>query len=57
MVKLKLNSASVNSLNSKSTESAIHLNNLIQAHDPAQQTTPKFEATQNAMNLNSTHAD
>ena len=56
MAQLKLISASVNSLNLKPTESANHLNKLIQERDPAHQTTPKFEATNNAINLNSTHA-
>ena len=51
--KLKLISASVDSLNLK-PGSAIH--KLIQAHDPAYQITPIFEATHNATTLISTHA-
>ena len=56
MAKIKSNSASVNSLNLKSTEPAPHLNRLVQAHDPAHQTTHKIEATYNAINLISTQA-
>ena len=44
VAKLKLISASVFSLNLKPNDSAVHLNKLIQAHDPAHQITPKFEA-------------
>ena len=43
VAKSKLISASVNSLNLKLTESAVHLNKLIQAHDPAHQITPKCD--------------
>ena len=56
VAKLKLISASVFSLNLKPNDSAVHLNKLIQAHDPAHQITPKFEASINAINLISTHA-
>ena len=56
VAKLKLNYASVNSLSLKPTESAIPLNKLVQARDPAHQITPKFEATNNAIILISTHA-
>ena len=56
MAKLKLISASVNSLSLKSTKPVIHINKLIQAHHPAHQITPKIEATHNAINLVGTHA-
>ena len=51
VAKLKLISASVNSLKLKSCESAPHLHNLIQVQDPAPQITPKFEPTTKAINL------
>ena len=57
MAKLKLISASVNSLNLNPAESAIHLNKLIKAHDPAHQTTSKFKATHSSINLIITQAN
>ena len=42
VAKFKLISASVNSLNSKSTKYAIYLNKLIHAYDPAYQITPQL---------------
>ena len=56
VAKLNLFSASVNSLNLKSNESALRLHNLIQAHDPAPQITPEIESTSKAINLISTLA-
>ena len=56
MAKSKLNSASVNSLKLKTTESANNLNKLIQAHNPAHQIASKIGVTHNAINLISTHA-
>ena len=56
VAKIKLISASVISLNLKSNESDVQFNVIIQAHDPAHQITPKFEATINVINLISTHA-
>ena len=56
MAKLKLISASVNSLNIKSNESTVQFNKIIQAHYHTHQITPKFETTINAIHLISTHA-
>ena len=56
VAKIKLISASVIFLNLKSNESAVQFNKIVQAHDPAHQITPKFEAAINAINLISTHA-
>ena len=49
VAKLNLFSASVNSLNIKSTEIAPPLNRLTQAHNPAHQITPKIEYNCNAI--------
>ena len=54
VAKLKLISTSVNSLNLKPTESAVHFNIIIQANALAHQIT--FQATHYAINLISTHA-
>ena len=54
--KIKLISASVISLNLKSTEPAPRLNRLMQAQDPAHQITPKIAATYNAINLITTQS-
>ena len=56
VAELKVISASVNSINLKSNEPALHLHNLIQAHDPAYQITTIIEATSNTLNSISTHA-
>ena len=56
VAKLKLISASLISINFKPSEPALHLNKLIQAHDPAYQITPKIETTSSVTNLNGTHA-
>ena len=53
---LKLISASINSLELKNTKSAPHLHQLLLAHDPALQITPKIEANNKAINLISTLA-
>ena len=42
VAKLKLISASINSLNFKPNESAVHFNKIIQAHDPPHQILPNF---------------
>ena len=54
VAKLKLISASVNSLNIKSNESTVQFNKIIQAHAHAHQITSKFETTINAIHLIST---
>ena len=53
---LKLISASVNSLNLKSNESADQCNKIVHAQDPAHQIAPKFETKITAIKLISTHA-
>ena len=55
VAKLKLISASVNSLNLKPNESAVHFTKLIQTHYLAHQFTPKFEARSNTINLIDIH--
>ena len=55
VAKLNLISASVNSLQLNSNDSAHLLHNLMQAHNPSAQITPKIESTSKAINLNSTH--
>ena len=56
VAKLKLISASVNSLNLKSSEPAFQLSRLIQAHDPAHQITLQTEAIDMAISLFGIHA-
>ena len=56
VAKLKFISSSVNSLKLETDKSAVLFKKLLQVHDPADQTTPKFEATNNAINLASTEA-
>ena len=56
VAKLKLISASINSLELHTTKPAPHLNQLLKAHDPASQITPKIEGNNKAINLISTHA-
>ena len=56
VAKLKLISASVKSINIKPTNPEPHLSNLIQSYDTAHRITSKIEATNNAINLISTHA-
>ena len=56
VAKLKLISASVNSLNLQSSQSAPHLHNLLKEHDLAPQITPKSEPITKAINLISTLA-
>ena len=56
MAKLKLISASVNSLNFKPSEPASHLKKLIQAHEPAHEITPKTEAINMVINFINTDA-
>ena len=55
VAKLKLISTSVYSLELEPKKSAVHFNKLLQVHDPADQITPKFEATNNATNSISSH--
>ena len=55
VAQLKFISASVNSLNLKPNESAVHFNKLIQTHDRAHQFTPKFEARIITINLINIH--
>ena len=54
--KLKLISATFNSLELNNTKSAPHLHQLLLAHDPALQITSKIEANNKAINLISTRA-
>ena len=69
VAKLKIISASINSLELNKTKPALHIHQLIKAHDSASQITPKFEAhnpasqitpkteaNSKAINLVSTHA-
>ena len=56
VAKLNFISASVISLKIKPIELEPHLHNLIQAHDPAPQITPKNKSTSKATNLISTLA-
>ena len=56
VAKLKLICATVNALNLKSTEPALHMNKLLKAHDNTHQIKPTIEATYNAINLTSAHA-
>ena len=56
VAKLKLISASINSLELSNTKPAPHLHQLLKAHDPASQFTLKIEANNNAISLISTHA-
>ena len=56
VAKLKLVSASINSLDLKTSEPAPHLHQLIKPHDLASQNTPKIEANNEAINLLSAHA-
>ena len=51
VTKLKLISAPVNLLNLQSSQSAPHLQTLLQTHDPAPQNTSKSEPTTKAINL------
>ena len=53
---LQLISSSINSLELNNTNPAPHLHQLLKAHDPASQITPKFEANNKTINLISTHA-
>ena len=54
--KLKLISASINSLDLNKTHPATHLHQLLKTHDLASQITPKIAANIKAINLISTHA-
>ena len=56
VAKLKLNSASINSLDLNKTHPALHIHQLLKTHDPALQITSKIEANNKAINLISTHA-
>ena len=56
LAKLKLISASINSLDLNKTKPEPHLRQLLKAHEPASQITLKFEANIKAINLISTHA-
>ena len=56
VAKLKLTSASLNSLYFKTAEPASHLHQLIKAQNLASQITPKIEANNRAINLISSHA-
>ena len=56
VAKLKLISASVNSLNLKANQPAPQLNYLIQTHNSAPQTTLKNESTSKTINSISSHA-
>ena len=56
LAKLKLISASINSLDLNKTRPASHLHQLLKTHDPASQITLKIEANNKAIKLISTHA-
>ena len=56
VAKLKLISASINSLGLNKTHPASHLHQLLKTHDPTWQIAPKIEANNKAINLISTHA-
>ena len=55
VAKLKLISASINSLDLKNSEPEYKLHQLIKAHDLASQITPKIEANNEVINLISAH--
>ena len=56
VAKLKLISATINSLELNNTKPAPHLHQLLKTYNPAPQIAPKIEANNKAMNLISTHA-